>query len=458
MVKPSFYCGSLNQKLLSSVTTAPRRCLEIGCGTGRLGRALKERFPRLFYTGVDISRESLSKASKVLDQVIELDVSSLSEYEFSKYLGTDPFDLIILGDILEHLPSPHTILQGLHQVSCNSTELKVCVPNVTHISVLERLLTGDFAYDTMGILDDTHLRFYSPSGMTKQLLDTGWLPDIVDTHKSKISDQPHVHSLIHAAFQLGIPAKKAASLMATVQVIFSANRYDQPLGIESADWPRITVIVPVNRQWQFELNIARSPGLKEIGAEIIPIYESNSAAEAYELGAQSASHPWRLFAHQDLYIPKGCGWLITRKILEMERNMAHAWPAGFVGVESHGDDSSTLNTDTFRGMIVDRSNLMAYAPSSAATSIDPLGVLLHQDTLCQIDPALGWHLWTTDLCLQAEKLHGKPCTNIFSVPVFHNSLLVEVPQSWHSSAKKLAEKWPEKKTIHTLCGVISKKS
>jgi hypothetical protein len=66
---------------------------------------------------------------------------------------------------------------------------------------------------------------------------------------------------------------------------------------------RFSVIVPVNRPWQFSLNIERSPGLKEVGAEIITVHGAASAAEAYATGASKAVHPWRLMVHQDVYFP-----------------------------------------------------------------------------------------------------------------------------------------------------------
>ena len=59
--------------------------------------------------------------------------------------------------------------------------------------------------------------------------------------------------------------------------------------------------------------------------------------------------------------------------------------------------------------------------SAAALSIDEFAVALHRDATVAIDATLGWHLWATDLCLQAEQQHGRAVAQILQVPLFHNS-------------------------------------
>lgn len=454
--KSGSYYDGFNQKLFSSITREYRHCLEIGCAHGNLAASLKQKYPNLYYVGVDISQEALSMAANRLDLAVELDIASISKYEYSKYLGAKQFDLIILGDVLEHIPSPGIVLEGLKQISTLDAELRICIPNMTNIMVLERLVSGDFGYDEMGILDNTHLRFYSPSLMVKDMLDAGWLPNMLDAYSVDLRDEPHVRSIINAACQLGVPPKKAIANLATVQTVFSAVRHSAA-HVNLHSLPGISVIVPVNKRWQYEMNISRSPGLKDINAEIIPVFGARNAAEAYEIGAHKASYPWRLFVHQDVYVPKGCGALIAHELIALEATGSNLVPIGFIGGEIQNASSPGAKCLAHRGLLVDRvypNCLRNNPPSSSASTLDELAILLHADSPFKIDPSLGWHTWATDLCLQAEYYFGKPCAKVLRVPLFHNSLQVDMPEEWGISARVLAQKWPLKGVIHTLCGLI----
>ena len=457
MDKIKNYYDGYNKKIFESITRPPMRCIEIGCANGHLGRALKLRYPNLYYTGVDISKCAILEATKYLDEVIHKDISSIEHEQYLEYFGTKPFDLIILGDVLEHLPKPDAVLKGLLNISAPSTEMRVCVPNMCHISVIERLLTGDFGYDEMGILDNTHMQFYSPSSVAKQLLDTGWLPNLISTYEGILPNTPHISNIIKAASLLGIPREKSISNFSTVQVIFAAKPYKQKFTLNPAIREGLSVIVPVNREWQFQMNALRSPGLREIKAEVIPIYEASSAANAYELGSAQASHPWRLFMHQDVYIPSGCGYIILEKLAHLDKNLLA--PAGFIGLEKENYKQNDSSEVSIKGIILDRiypNSLLENPPSSRAISLDELGIFLHRDSTYKIDHALGWHLWATDLCLQAWEYNGEPCSAIFSVPLFHNSSnLFKLPNEWHDSADILKKKWPKRLPIKTLCGIIN---
>jgi SAM-dependent methyltransferase len=455
--RDAYYAG-LNEKLLESINSNPQKCLEIGCANGRLGRALKKRFPSLEYIGLDISKQAVAEASAYLDRTIEVDISTICDDEYASFFDYATFDLIILGDVLEHLPRPEAVLKGLKQVSRAETVLHICVPNMSNIMVIERLLTGDFDYDNMGILDDTHLRFYTPSLIVKHLLNTGWLPNIVDSYCIGIENSPQLSRLTEAATSMGIPAEKTLSNFSISQIIVKAQPYNQGGQDDASYFPGLSVIVPVNRQWQYNMNADKSPGLKEIGAEIIPIYNASSAAQAYTDGCKKASHAWRLFMHQDVYLPKGCGYLLAKALNELDTHASRELPIGFAGM-SYLDDNESGNLRTqVNGIVLDRTHnnsLIEFRGTNSAITLDELGIILHKDSDLRIDPSLGWHVWGTDLCMQAWEKYGAPCSTVLNVPIFHNSTLVDTPKSWHDSAELLTRKWPHRKPISTLCGVAS---
>jgi hypothetical protein len=107
--------------------------------------------------------------------------------------------------------------------------------------------------------------------------------------------------------------------------------------------------------------------------------------------------------------------------------------------------------------VVDRTTLFDHGASDRGVSIDEFAVALHADCVARIDPALGWHLWGTDLCLQVLELAGQPATRILDVPLFHNSTNDYVlPQAFKDSAGLLLAKHPERARIPTLCGELSR--
>jgi hypothetical protein len=92
-------------------------------------------------------------------------------------------------------------------------------------------------------------------------------------------------------------------------------------------------------------------------------------------------------------------------------------------------------------------------------SLDELAICLHRDSAVAIDPTLGWHLWATDLCLQAQHLAGRPIAQILDVPLFHNSVGdYQVPPEFNDSAVRLLGKYPHLPMIPTLCGELTRQT
>ena len=110
----------------------------------------------------------------------------------------------------------------------------------------------------------------------------------------------------------------------------------------------------------------------------------------------------------------------------------------------------------------DAGTTLSYSISGtdAALSIDEFAVALHRDAAVSIDRNLGWHLWGTDLCLQALA-RGEPrdFASIVEAPLFHNSSTAwQLPEAFHHSAQALLDKYPGVDRIPTLCGELQRKA
>ncbi len=392
------YYDGLNQKLLAAIPSGARHVLELGCANGRLGRRYKEQNPTTEWWGVDFSPDAVRAASAHLDRVLTLDLDSGD----LDRLGSG-FDVIVIGDLLEHLRDFRPVLDALYERSTPDARIVSCIPNMSHASVIERLVAGDIVYDDSGLLDRTHMRFFSQASAFKAFLDSGWLPSMHDQYRVEPQNNRVTAGLLDAAAALGIPRETALRNLGMYQMIVLCRKWQsRPLAAAPEGAP-FSVIVAVNRPWQFSLNLARSPGLQETGAEVIPITDAPNAAAAFSAGAAKARHAWRVFAHQDVYFPTGTGYKLAEELAALERANGHGLPVGMVGLQTNGTGTGT----NYAGTVIDRIRLFDHGPTLRAVSMDELAVALHRDTRLEIDPTLGWHLWATDLCLQVRRMTGQ---------------------------------------------------
>lgn len=155
-------------KILSHVPPGAR-VLDLGCGPGALARVLVDR--GAVVTGVEFDaaaakRAELSGATVV---VADLDATDLSELFAGRV-----FDVVIAADVLEHLRDPAATLRQLREVLAPAGYVVVSVPNVAHASVRLALLGGSFPYTDTGLLDRTHLHFWTRSSLLELLAGAGF--------------------------------------------------------------------------------------------------------------------------------------------------------------------------------------------------------------------------------------------------------------------------------------------
>jgi methionine biosynthesis protein MetW len=143
------------------------RVLDIGCWTGYNGHVLIQRGCTV--VGVENNERAAHAASAEYHDVIIGDV----EKEEIQQMISGSFDAILLLDVLEHLRDPGRILHLGHKWAPTGLAL-VSVPNVAHWSIRRELLRGRWRYTPTGILDSTHLRFYTVQTATNLLEESGW--------------------------------------------------------------------------------------------------------------------------------------------------------------------------------------------------------------------------------------------------------------------------------------------
>ena len=169
------YYGGANPDVLNLLPLTSRLMLEIGCGAGGLGRAYLARNPSARYVGVELFGKAASQAEAYLDQVIVGDIEQPAVFSALDQLhGGGAFDTLILGDVLEHLRDPWRVLADLRARMAPGSVCVACVPNVAHWSVLAQQLNGRWDYQDAGLLDRTHLRFFTLKTATEMFQQAGW--------------------------------------------------------------------------------------------------------------------------------------------------------------------------------------------------------------------------------------------------------------------------------------------
>jgi len=141
--------------------------LDIGCGAGGVGRAIRDRADRL--TGIELDSVAAERAREAYDEVHTGAVDDVLEHL------EGPFDTVLAYDVLEHLADPSAVLRRVHTLAAPRALLHVSVPNARHWSLVRDLvLHGTFGYTETGHRDETHLRWLTPRDLTSLLEQAGW--------------------------------------------------------------------------------------------------------------------------------------------------------------------------------------------------------------------------------------------------------------------------------------------
>lgn len=146
------------------------RVLEIGCATGFMGKYLQEK-KGCRVTGVELGKEEAKTARKYLEKVIEGDIED--PLTVRKISGT--FDIIFCSAIIEHLKDPWVTLANLRRFLNPNGKLVVTTSNIAHWSTRLQIMQGNFDYANYGILDTTHLRFFTTKSFPRLIADSGFI-------------------------------------------------------------------------------------------------------------------------------------------------------------------------------------------------------------------------------------------------------------------------------------------
>ena len=146
-----------------------KRVLEIGPASGYISLALTKRGSRV--TGVEIDPDAAELAADHCERVI---VGDIEKADLHAELEDEQFDVVMLGDVLEHLLDPRSALVKLRDYLAPGGHILASIPNVGHGSIRLALLAGQFPYTEIGLLDRTHLRFFTLESIRDMMQQAGY--------------------------------------------------------------------------------------------------------------------------------------------------------------------------------------------------------------------------------------------------------------------------------------------
>jgi 2-polyprenyl-3-methyl-5-hydroxy-6-metoxy-1,4-benzoquinol methylase len=168
-LKHTEYYQHHREEILALVPDAVGTVLDVGCAAGNLGRGIRSKHPSAVLTGIEL-QEGITQPG-IYAQVHIGDVETIVP-ALSKEGKT--FDCIIFADVLEHLNDVWAVIRSASTMLTPGGVIIASVPNIRHISTLKMyLFAGNWEYEKEGIMDKTHLRFFTARSVRKVFEDSG---------------------------------------------------------------------------------------------------------------------------------------------------------------------------------------------------------------------------------------------------------------------------------------------
>ena len=171
--KAASYFANARRDWVEPMAPNPRRVvLELGCGNGATGALALREGKCGAWVGIERQGAAAGEAARVLSDVLVGDVDSLD----IPYAEAS-FDLLVMGEVLEHLPDPEATLRRLVRFLKPGGQALASTPNIGHWRIIAGLLAGRFDYEAQGVMDRTHLKWFTPRSL-KRAFEQAGLTDV----------------------------------------------------------------------------------------------------------------------------------------------------------------------------------------------------------------------------------------------------------------------------------------
>ena len=167
-LQPKYYDGS-RAEMLNFVPADIKTLLDVGCGSGGFLQQLAHARPEILTRGLEPNVPAALRAAES-----GLDVSAGTFPEAIGLVGDRKYDCITFNDVLEHLVDPWAALDAAGTILAPGGVIVASLPNICNVATLFEVLSGDFRYVDQGVLDRTHLRFFTPASAERMFSERGY--------------------------------------------------------------------------------------------------------------------------------------------------------------------------------------------------------------------------------------------------------------------------------------------
>jgi len=171
----SSHVATYNKDLFNLIPPDSNSIIEFGCSSGELAAAYKKVNPLSNYIGVELDKSAIPLAMRHCDLIEEIDIDNIPDFKLKEWSDRDCW---IFGDVLEHLKDPAKLISRIRGYIKPNASIIICIPNMQHWSIFKHLCTGDLFYTSTGLLDKTHLRWFTRKTILTLFQQAGFTMEI----------------------------------------------------------------------------------------------------------------------------------------------------------------------------------------------------------------------------------------------------------------------------------------
>ena len=221
--------------LISRLIAPGQTLLDLGMGTGGLGQFLSQQHP-LVTDGVTLNQAEADIARQWYRRAL---VADLESADLTALFAGQRYDVIVCADVLEHLKAPQNVLRQCKALLAPGGRLITSVPNAGYCGLVAELIRGDFRYRPEGLLDSTHLRFFTRRSLQRFFDESGWSTQSVATTRRELvasEFKPEFDALPPAVARhlLALPDALTYQFISVLQPDAVANQSDSAAPVAAA--------------------------------------------------------------------------------------------------------------------------------------------------------------------------------------------------------------------------------
>lgn len=165
----NIYYQQQRREMLEFIPTHAKRLIDIGCGEGRFGEIVKATLPECEVWGIEPTDAAAAEAKKRCDRLIHSPLDDVDE------IPSSFFDVVTMNDVLEHLPYSEPALRIARRILKQDGHLILSLPNVGYyLNLRDLIFKNSWEYKEYGVLDRTHLRFFTQRSAANLLEANGF--------------------------------------------------------------------------------------------------------------------------------------------------------------------------------------------------------------------------------------------------------------------------------------------